>query len=248
LEAIIDGKKLTAKATDALSFSKRQGKWVIAKYAAPANAKRPGAEGPLSEAIASRHIYVYGTADNPSPEVLQTRREQADNAANWSVDRGPFLRRVMVFPRVIADKDVRPSDLESSNLILFGTAETNSMIAKFSEQLPMHLNTATDYGLVYVFSIGEHYVLINSGLPWWSVSAADSSSAQPPPRRGFRPLYGPPGVLMDFKDYLLFKGSIDNVIAEGRFDRDWRVPKSDADKMKSTGAINLATMVAKPQN
>jgi len=222
VEVTIDGKMISAKA---LSFSKLEGEWSAAKYEATANSKRSGAEGPISEVIASRHIYVYGTADNPAEKELQTRRSQADYAANWSVDRGPFLRRVMAFPRVLADKEVRPSDLESSNLILFGTKATNSVIAKFSEQLPLHFNAAEGYGLVYIFPIGMHYVLINSGLPWWTVG---ETSANPPTRRGFRPLYGPPGLLMDLPDYLLFKGSMDNVIAVGRFDHNWRVLESGA--------------------
>jgi poly(3-hydroxybutyrate) depolymerase len=219
VEVTIDGKKIMTKA---FSFSKREGEWSAVKYEAAAKSKRPGAEGPISEVIASRHVYVYGTADNPPEKELQARRSQADHAANWSVDRGPFLRRVMVFPRVLADKEVRPSDLESSNLILFGTKATNSVIAKFSEQLPMHFNGAEGYGLVYIFPIDSHYVLINSGLPWWTVGEV---SANPPTRRGFRPLYGPPGLLMDLQDYLLFKGSVENVIAAGRFDHNWRMPE-----------------------
>ncbi len=240
LEVLVDGTAISAKTSAALSFSKSAGKWETVKYEARANEKRPGAEGPMSEVIAERHIYVYGTADNPSPEKLQTRREQAEHAANWSVDRGPFLRRVMVFPRVVADREVRPSDLATSNLILFGTKETNSLIAKYREQLPIQLNdNASDYGLVYVFSNGEHYVLVNSGLPWWSASANPASNANPLRRRGFRPLYGPPGLLMDLPDYVLFQGSLDNVIAEGRFDRNWRVPEAEAEKMRGTGVITI---------
>jgi hypothetical protein len=96
--------------------------------------------------------------------------------------------------------------------------------------------------LVYVFPVGKHYFLINSGLSWWSIINAASSANQFPPRRGFRPLYGPPGMLMDFKDYLLFKGSADNAIVEGRFDHNWRLPASDAEKMKATGAVSFTTM------
>jgi hypothetical protein len=153
----------------------------------------------------------------------------------------------MVFPRVLADKDVRPSDLEASNLILFGTKETNSVIAKFSEQLPIQLNTAdAGYGLVYVFPAGEHYILVNSGLPWWSVGGPGSNPAQLPARHGFRPVFGPAGLLMDFQDYLLFKGSVDNMIAEGRFDRNWRVPEADIAKMQSVGVVTIALETTKP--
>ena len=71
------------------------------KYEASATAKQAGAEGPMSEVIASRHVYIYGTADSPSPAEAQKRREQAEQAANWSVYRNAFLGRVMVFPRVV---------------------------------------------------------------------------------------------------------------------------------------------------
>ncbi len=249
LEVTVDGNSLSAKSNGAFSFSKIEGKWGAAKYEAAANAKRPGAEGPMREVIAERHIYVYGTADNPSPEKLQARREHADHAANWSVDRGPFLRRVLVFPRVVADREVRPSDLATSNLVLFGTKETNSLIAKYAEQLPLQLNEgASEYGLVYVFSKGERYVLINSGLPWWMMSANPASNANSSRRRGFRPLYGPPGLLMDLQDYVLFQGSLENVIAEGRFDRNWRIPEAEAEKMKATGVVTAAPAAVQAQD
>lgn len=247
MEVRVDGRRITAKVTDALSLSKRQGKWVAAKYETRAHAKRPGAEGPISEVIAGRHVYVYGTADNPSPERLQTRREQAEHAANWPAYRGSFLGRVMVFPRVLADKEVRPSDLESANLILLGTKETNSVIAKFSAQLPLHLDTtAVEYGLAYIFPVGEHYVLINSGLPWWHAAEparrSGSAPATPSPRRSFpRLITGPITALLNFGDYdyVLFKGSVDSVIAAGRFDNHWRMPEADAAKLKSTGAVTI---------
>lgn len=239
VEVTIDGKNISATVTDVLALSKSGDTWQAEKRVLTERMKRPGSEGPIAEAIAARHIYVYGTADNPTPEEWQVRRAQADHAANWSVDRGPFLRRVMAFPRVLSDKEVRPSDLASSHLILFGTKETNSIIAKFSGQLPLHLDSsAVDYGLLYIFPRGEHYVLINSGLPWWTVAERSG----PPTRRSFRALFGPPGMLMDLQDYVLFKEAIDNVIVEGRFDANWRMPEADAEKLQQTDVINFNQM------
>jgi hypothetical protein len=56
-----------------------------------------------------------------------------------------------------------------SNLVLSGTRETNAIIEKFADKLPLHLKAdAKDYGLLYIFPVNNHYVLINSGLPWWT--------------------------------------------------------------------------------
>jgi predicted esterase len=239
VETTIDGATLTVPATGSLSFLQGDGGWTAAKYEAPPDAKRRGAEGPVGEAISSRHIYVYGTGGNPSREGLQARRDMAAKAADWSAQRG----RLMVFPRVLADKDVRPSDLDSSNLVLFGTKETNGLIEKFGDRLPIQLNpAAADYGLVYVFPVGGHYVVVSSGLPWWTTPPpppADAAPAMPSARRGFGFMPGTSSALMGMKDYVLFKGSLADVIVEDRFDSNWRISGANAEKMKTTGAVTL---------
>ncbi|HEV2123556.1 MAG TPA: hypothetical protein VGW38_12375, partial [Chloroflexota bacterium] len=106
----------------------------------------------------------------------------------------------MVFPRVVADTLMRSSDLESANLVLFGTRETNRLIAQYSDHLPLHLDSAAagEYGLVYVFPMSGRYVLVNSGLPWWTRSEplpAGFAAIADPKRRRWRPHASPAGVL-----------------------------------------------------
>jgi len=228
----IDGTTVHTDAADAVSFSRQGGAWVQSRFEPSAQEKRPGAEGPIDAAIASRHLYVYGTGGNPSNEALAERRRRAEQAAEWSVYRGPFWGRVMVFPRVAADREVRPSDLASSNLVLFGTKETNSLIERFSDRLPLHLaaDAADEYGLVYIFPIDGHYVLVNAGLPWWQT---DGSPPGGNPFTNSVPAFG----LMTLGDYRLFKGSANDVVAEGRFDTRWRLPEAGAEKMTATGAV-----------
>ncbi len=81
LEISIDGQALSARAKDSVSLVRRGGAWAAAKYEAPPNAKRLGAEGPISEVLAGRHIYVYGTGGSPSREELLARRTEAARAA-----------------------------------------------------------------------------------------------------------------------------------------------------------------------
>jgi len=221
----IDGKPL--RALKSLSFAMRNGAWVAAPIAAADLTKGVGREGPIGDALAHHHIYVYGTADNPSPEELAARREIASRAAEWSTPRS----RLLLSLRTVADKDVKPSDLERANLVLFGTRETNSLIARFADRLPMALNAgAADYGLIYTFPIGGHYVVVNSGLPWWT-------GAERLRRTEFRFLPVQPAMAASFGDYALFKGSLEDIVVNGRFDPQWRMPSEDAAKMKATGAV-----------
>jgi beta-glucosidase len=228
----IDGTRLEVPAADSVSFSRRDGGWTPAAYAAAPGAKRRGLEGPMREAIAGRHIYVYGTAGNPTEDEMQARRQRAERAAEWSVYRGWFMGRVMVFPRVVADREVRPSDLADANLVLFGTPETNTLVAQYADRLPMHLTAAAtaDYGLVYVFPVGSHDALVNEGRPWWDNAPAGGTA-------GPFTTTVPALQLADRQDYLLFNATDRYTVTEGRFDGTWQLPGRQAAQLRGSGAV-----------
>ena len=224
----IDGKTLRiARANEPVSFSRQKGNWLAARYAPPKGWKRPGSEGPASEVISSRHIYVYGTAGSQDPDELKRRHEQAAFGAEWSTSR----LKLLLTHRIAADRDVKDSELQTGRAVLFGTKETNSLIAKLAPSAPIELNPgAAGFGLILVAPAGHGSVLINSGLPWWT--GYDRVK-----REGLRFLEGPYTVLNSFGDFILFRGSLENVIAEGRFEPNWKVPEEAAAKMRATGAV-----------
>lgn len=220
----LNGKKMKMAASDSLSFHLSGDKWTAGMPNKSGLFKKPGAEGPIAEAFAQRHIYVYGTAGNPSPEQLKERIAIATQAANWSVYRGEFLGRVMIFPRVVADKDVRPSDLKDSNLILFGTREDNTLIGRYADQLPIHLGPdQSDLSLFYVFPIGNRYVAINSGLPWWTSGQRAASSFTPLSTAGLNKL----------PDFVLFRDSSANIVVQGYFDSNWKLSADQIEKLQA---------------
>ncbi|MGB8358284.1 MAG: alpha/beta hydrolase-fold protein [Bacteroidales bacterium] len=224
----VDGKSFSVKSADAVSFMHTDGAWVNRKFTPGLTSKKQGAEGPLYAAVSSNHVYVYGTGGNPSQEELAARRSQAALCADWSGMGG----RIMVFPRVIADREVRQSDYENSNLILFGTKETNSVIEKFADRLPMHLDAkAADFGLVYIFPLNNNYVVVNSGLPWWTPEKKAAGQA------GFAFMGSKVEILKKYKDFLLFRETPDNIISQGCFDSDWKLPGEAVEAMKSSGVI-----------
>lgn len=197
------------------------------RYTPQDGTKRAGAEGPIAEAVASAHVYVYGT-EAASPEQTRERQETATRAAEWST---PQLK-LLLTNRVAADSEVSGDDLKTANLVLFGTKETNALVARLANRLPLELNPgAADYGLVFVAPVDGRYVLVNSGLPWWT-------GQEQAPRGGARYLRGAPySVLLTLPDYILFKGSLANVVAEGRFDTNWKIPAADRSKLLEGGAV-----------
>ncbi len=158
----VDGAVLKVKAASSLSFQLASGKWRPGRFVP--SGKRPGLEGPISEAISGRHIYVYGTL-GASPEEIADRKALAERAAQWSTPRS----RLGINHTVKSDVEITAADLETADLVLFGTAETNSVIARSGATLPLRLNAgAADYGLLFIAPLGKHYALVSSGLPWWT--------------------------------------------------------------------------------
>jgi len=218
LEIRIDGSLLRPKGRNAVSFIRTAKGWMPGSAPIPPGEKRPGLEGPMGEAVAGRHIYVYGDDDGA-----------ARLAAAWSTPRAHLLASFAVK----AAKDVTAQDVAESNLILFGGKETNELVSRFSGQLPLALSpSAADYGLVFVAPVGQRLVVVNSGLPWWT--GADRVK-----RSAWRSTPAPFAVLESFGDYVLFKGTLDHVVAEGRFDRNWKLPPAAAQKMIETGAVEI---------
>jgi pimeloyl-ACP methyl ester carboxylesterase len=215
----VDGVALKAPLKTALSFSRIGAEWKAAPYVRPDGAKGPGREGPISEAVGARHLYVYGTADAPDEAELARRKQQAERAANWQ--KPPI--RVLLSMRAVSDAEVTDADLRTSNLVLFGTKGTNLLIARLAGRLPLELNPgAADFGLLFVAPAGDRYVLVNSGLSWWT--GADASPFE---------------LLPAFGDFILFKRSIKDVVVEGRFDRNWKVPAEAATKLAAAGVVQL---------
>jgi len=233
VDITVDGETFNVKSPDAISFLKEDGSWVNKKFTPNRFSKQKGAEGPLSEALTDNHIYVYGTQGEPTPEEQQARMALATYASDWAYQR-PFGGRIMIFPRMVADNGVRQSDYETSNLVLFGTAGTNSIIKKYEERLPILLNEdAEGYGLVFIYPMNGHYVVVNSGLPWWTPPAEEQ------PAGGMRLSSGKGSSLDAYPDFILFKDTPDNVISKGYFDNNWQIPEAEKEKLNASGVVRL---------
>ncbi|MGQ1888849.1 prolyl oligopeptidase family serine peptidase [Thermophagus sp. OGC60D27] len=234
LYVTIDDQQITSLPQYNHSFHKENGKWVSQRYIAPVIAKKKGLEGPLFEAVNGRHVFVFGTRHSEDREEIIQRKEVAKAAADFSVSFGSYFdQNSTVNSRVIADDQVSHFDKFHSNMLLFGTRETNSVIAEMADKLPMHLNSSADsLGLVYCYPNNGHLVVISSGLPFWTYIPEDGIQ----PRGGIR--FGSPKgalALQGLKDFLLFNKSNHKVIVEGYFDHDWKLPQEVMEKLKSYG-------------
>ena len=212
----IDGSPVRLRPLAPRSFSRTERGWTQSPSAAAA------LQGPIVEAVDGRHIYVYGAGD-------ERARGYAQAAAAWSSSRSHLN---LALP-VKSDREVDDDDLAGANLVLFGTPQTNRLMARFAPQYPLALDAgAADYGLLFILPQGKHYVLVSLGLPWWT-------GAEEANRGGYRLAPEPYRLLSTFGDYVLFKGSLANVLAEGYFDRQGKVPPEAAARLRGTGTVTV---------
>jgi hypothetical protein len=222
---VIDGEELKGAG---LSFSRTEKGWTATRRVRSQPEKAPGQEGPIRQALARKHIYVYGTADSPDENELARRRAQAERAANWVSPPLPLLLSL----RARADREVSEEELEGADLVLFGTRQSNSLIARFGDRLAFELSpSAADYGLVEIAPAGDRYILVCSGLPWWTGAPPPSKPGAPAP-----PVYK---ALLEMGDYVVFRRSLADVVAAGLFDRNWKLPAGDAAKLAASGVVRI---------
>lgn len=197
---------------------------------APDFTKTSRQAGPMTEIAADRHIYVYGTLDAPDRAETERRRKMAEAAADWSYYRGEFLGRVMVFPRVLADRELTPNDYDNSNLVLFGTEKSNAAIARYADRLPFRLSADTTQLLAFIYPTEKNLLLINSGLPYWQL--ADVVKGEP----NFRILRNPSraAVLSGYGDWVFYsKGQV----LSGYFGNRWEVRPDDKAALNEAGIL-----------
>jgi len=83
-----------------------------------------------SQAQLSKHIYVYGTSG--SQEQTNLLKQAATKAADWGYG-------IWVNWEVKSDIEVTEKDIRENNLILFGCPESNGIIARINNKLPIRI-------------------------------------------------------------------------------------------------------------
>ena len=230
LQLTVNGRKVTLKKFSGTEVVGVQGSEVRVPASTPEFARTGRQAGPMTEITSNRHIYVYGTLDAPEREELERRRKMAEAAADWSFYRGEFLGRVMVFPRVLADRELTPNDYDNSNLILFGTEKSNAAIARYADKLPFQLSSDTTQLLAFIYPTEKNLLLINAGRPYWQLSDAVQGEAH------LRILRNPSraAMLSGYGDWVFTRNG---KVIHGWFGNRWEVRAEDKAALKEAGVL-----------
>ena len=194
---VIDGEEvLSGVLPDSVQVSKSGGRWRQGPPASGARVKRNGLQGPIGDAFNSHFLAVYGDADR---ELAVAELDAIRNPPGPLIVHGEFPMKAAA--RITAE------DIASSNLILFGTPETNAVLKRVAGWLPAALLR----GGVFVYPNPlnpSRYVVV------WSAKILSS------PDHGLRAGWIMPLLLLP--DYIQVNDG--KIASGGHFDSDWDLP------------------------
>jgi hypothetical protein len=82
--------------------------------------------------------------------------------------------------------------------------------------------------------MNRRYILVSSGLSWWT--PAKNTSGQ----TGYAFQGSKVEILKKFQDFILFRESPDNIVSQGLFDNNWKLPAEAIETLKSSGAVTVS--------
>ena len=202
----VDGQQVLAgQMPEIVNLSKGAGSWRVVEAAPAGRGKRHGMQGPIGDAFNSKFLAVYGEGDQ---ELAIAELDALRNPPGRLVIHGDF-------PMKPATR-VTPKDLESSNLILFGTPDTNAVLKRIAGSLPKPLIEAQrdGAGAVFIYPNPENpnrYVVV------WTARVLSL------PDNGLSAGYILPVNLLP--DCALLKAG--RIVSAGHFDGDWKLKAAE---------------------
>jgi len=194
-------------------------RWSSAAYTPNGLVKKAGLEGPIGDGYNTKFLVVYGNATDLT--------EAQSFCANWNQ-----WMSASIVPHTVAS--VTTAQMTTCNLILFGTADSNSLIATMQPSLPIKVTnsvitvgntkyTGTNYGVYFIYPNPQNpqrYVVVSHKLV---------PGAKPKDLEAL-PWYWPDYVIFDTNKSagLCIQASLnylpDSFVTAGYFDAFWRIP------------------------
>jgi dienelactone hydrolase len=209
----IDGQ--TFPMTHGNMFERVDGRWRLFQRGTTRLMKLHGLQGPIDDAFMESFVCV-----RPSG---QTGRSPVNDFALLQLDRfaQEFPRWMRGDIRVKTDRQLRPPEIEANHIVVFGTPSTNPLIAHAMRTAPIRWTKgAITVGarkfdgkthmlsMIYPNRSNTRYIVINSGHTFHEADFKGTNAL----------LYPRVG------DWAITDVRTGAVVAEGVFDRNWRLP------------------------
>lgn len=189
-KVVLDGQEVPAAwSKDGVRFHMEGARWAAGPVAPPKGTllKRPGLCGPIDHAFMDSFIFVTPTGRSTNKAMEDWTKSELERAiVQWrQVFRGDA--------RVTRDTSVTPADIAGSNLILWGDPNSNAMIRRILDKLPLKWDIrgvsiggqsydVKTHAPILIFPNPlnpDHYVVINSGFTFREAAALNNAQQTP---------------------------------------------------------------------
>ncbi|MEQ8786159.1 MAG: prolyl oligopeptidase family serine peptidase [Pirellulaceae bacterium] len=148
--------------------------WQVGRREVEGLAKRHNLQGPIDDALMDSFIFVRPTGKSPNEAVAKWAESELDHAIEH------WRRHFRGDARVKDDVAVTDADIASANLILWGDAESNAVLKRIADKLPIRWDAkrivaddrtwpADHHALIAVYPNPlnpERYVVLNSSFTY----------------------------------------------------------------------------------
>lgn len=156
------------------SFHKDAGTWRWGPVPSKGLRKQHGLQGPIDDAFMDAFVFVKPTGESKNTKVAEWVKSESERAVKrWRTQfRGDA--------RVKEDKDLTDAEISGMNLVLWGDPQSNSVLAKIADRLPIRWEgdsvvvgderfLASEHIPILIFPNPlnpEKYVVLNSGFTY----------------------------------------------------------------------------------
>lgn len=207
----IDGKPITLPRADKPSFEKTATGWTLRPNSETKLRKSPQRQGPIDDAFLTPFLVVAPSGKSKNPALDQWVQFELDHLrTRWrALYRGDLPLKI--------DRDVTVKDSRKYNLVLFGTPESNEIMARALKTMPLQWPAEDNRVLLGIYpnvQTSNRYLVLNSGPTFRE--AHDRTNSLQNPKLGdwaIIDLSEPPGPERPGK-----------IIKAGFFNEEWQLP------------------------
>lgn len=230
-EVILDGTSLTGPALQSdrswrAEFHRDGDTWKEGPPPQAGLTKRPGLQGPVDDAFMSGFLFVRPTGKAASEKVGKWSIAEMERAQEH------WRRHFRGIAPIKNDTDVTAEDMATKNLILWGDASSNKIIAKLADRLPIKADSekitvgsqsypAENHAPILIYPNPEspdRYVVLNSSFTFREYAYLNNARQVPKlPDWAIVNLDTPPNALWPGK-----------IVAADFFDEAWQIKTAPA--------------------
>jgi endo-1,4-beta-xylanase len=197
---VVDGREVANEALPGVvHLSKQSGAWALGTWKADSIVKQHGLQGPIGDAFNARFLAVYGSAE-ADRELAIAELDAIRNPPGPLDIHGDFPMKPAAA--------VTRQDVESANLILFGSPESNAVLGRIAPALPSELLRGDAIFIAPNPENPSRYVVV------WGARLLSA------PDHGVQSGWIMPLNLLP--DYVVVKEG--RVASGGHFDNQWKMP------------------------